>query len=201
MTSPTPTDQTLAYYAAHAQEFADSTVDVEFSQTQHRFEALLPPAARILDFGCGSGRDSKHFLEAGYDVVATDGSPELCLYASKLTGIPVRNERFQDLADVCAYDGIWACSSILHLAKVELPHVLALMVRALKPHGIIYTSFKYGDFEGMRNGRYFSDFTEPELRSLIGPIPQLAIEDLWTSGDVRPGRESERWLNVLLRKT
>ncbi|MBR3224440.1 MAG: class I SAM-dependent methyltransferase [Atopobiaceae bacterium] len=81
-------DPTLAYYAAHAQEFADSTVGVEFSHTQHKFEELLPPGARILDFGCGSGRDTKHFLEAGYDVVAIDGSPELCQYAHELTGIP-----------------------------------------------------------------------------------------------------------------
>lgn len=89
-------------------------------------------------------------------------------------GSPIRNERFQDLVDVEAYDGIWACSSILHLPKAELPGVLALMVRALRLHGIIYTSFKLGGFDGMRNGRYFSDFTEPELRDLIGSIPQLA---------------------------
>lgn len=74
------------------------------------------------------------------------------------------------------------------------------MVRALKPRGILYTSFKHGTFEGMRNGRYFRDFTEPELRSFLSSFPELEIIELWTSGDVRPGRETEQWLNVLLQR-
>lgn len=192
---------TLSHYDANARQFVDSTADVEFSAMRRRFTSFLAPDARILDFGCGSGRDTKAFLDAGFDVTATDGSPELCRYAQELTGIPVRNELFQDLADIDAYDGIWACSSILHLPKDQLADVFARMVRALHPHGIVYTSFKHGDFEGMRNGRYFTDFTEPALRSFLSDaVPELAIEQLWTTSDVRPGREDEQWLNVILRK-
>ena len=198
ITTPNPT---LAYYATRAREFAASTAKVEFSAMQQRFTSLLAPGTRILDLGCGSGRDTKAFLDAGFDVTATDGSPELCRYAQELTGIPVRNELFQDLADVNAYDGIWACSSILHLPKEQLADVLRRISRALHPHGIVYTSFKHGDFEGMRNGRYFTDFTEPALRNFLADaVPVLAIEQLWTTGDVRPGREDEKWLNVILRK-
>lgn len=200
MNSSTPATPTLAYYAAHAAEFAQSTVNVEFSQVHRRFEALLPAGANVLDFGCGSGRDTLAFLEAGYRVTAFDGSPELCAIAQELTGIPVRNELFGDLADVAAYDGIWACSSILHLPKAELADVFARMARALKPHGVIYTSFKHGDFEGERNGRHFTDFTEPALRRFLSAFPELEIIEFWTSDDVRPGREDEQWLNVLLRK-
>ena len=195
-----PVFSTLAYYAEHAEDFATSTVDVDFRATQDRFASLLPPNARILDFGCGSGRDTKHFLEQGFLVTAIDGSPELCAIAHELTGIPVRNELFGDLADVEAYDGIWACSSILHLPKDELADVFGRMVRALKPHGIIYTSFKHGTFEGIRNGRHFTDFTEHTFRDFVCRIPRLAIEDYWISGDVRPGREDEQWLNLILRK-
>lgn len=194
-------NQTLAYYATHAGEFTASTAKVEFSAMQQRFTSLLALGARILDFGCGSGRDTKAFLDAGFDVTATDGSPELCRYAQELTGIPVRNELFQDLADIDAYDGIWACSSILHLPKEQLADVLRRISRALHPCGIAYTSFKYGDFEGIRNGRYFTDFTEPALRGFLSDaVPELAIEQLWTTSDVRPGREDEQWLNVILRK-
>lgn len=196
-TSPT---QTLAYYAAHASEFARSTADVEFSATQNRFLALLPPGAHILDFGCGSGRDARRFLDEGFSVTATDGSPELARIARERTGLPVRCELFDELRDVGAYDGIWACSSILHVPKDQLFGVFARMTRALVPNGVIYTSFKHGTFEGMRNGRHFTDFTEPEFRKLVGHMPDLAVEDLWVSGDVRPGRERERWLNVLLRR-
>lgn len=191
---------TLGYYDANADAFASSTVNVEFSSMQQRFVAHLKPGATILDFGCGSGRDAKAFLDAGFNVVATDGSAELCKIASQLTGLSVRHELFQDLADQDAYEGIWACSSILHLTKAELKDVLARMAAALKPSGIIYTSFKLGTFEGYRNGRYFTDFTLPEFRAFLEGVPDLAIQEHWTTQDVRPGREDERWLNLLLRR-
>ena len=196
-TAPTPT---LVYYATHAEAFARSTANVEFSATQDRFTSLLPSGARILDLGCGSGRDAKRFLDEGFIVTATDGSPELAQIAHERTGLPIRCELFADLTDVCTYDGIWACSSILHTPKTQLGDVFHRMTSALVPDGVIYTSFKLGTFEGMRNGRYFSDFTEPEFREFVSRMPGLIIEDLWISSDVRPGREQEQWLNVLLRK-
>ena len=197
----TATEHTLAYYDENATSFASSTANVEFSETQRRFEELLSPGARILDFGCGSGRDAKHFLDAGFDVTATDGSAELCRLAEQRIGRPVRHELFQDLAETDAYDGIWACSSILHLPKAELADVFRKMLAALKPGGIIYTSFKLGTFEGMRNGRHFTDFTEATFREFLAGIPGLHIQQAWTTGDVRPGRENEQWLNLLLAKT
>ena len=105
-----------------------------------------------------------------------------------------------ELADVEAYDRIWASSSILHLPKDELEDVFGRMARALRPYGIVYTSFKHGTFEGMRAGRHFTDFTEPTFREFLRGIPQITIEDLWTSDDVRPGKEDEQWLNLILRK-
>ena len=196
----TATEHTLAYYDENATAFASSTANVEFSETQRRFEELLSPGARILDFGCGSGRDAKHFLDAGFDVTATDGSAELCRLADQRIGRPVRHELFQDLAETDAYDGIWACSSILHLPKAELANVFGKMLAALKPGGIIYTSFKLGTFEGMRNGRHFTDFTEATFREFLAGIPGLRIQQAWTTRDVRPGRENEQWLNLLLAK-
>lgn len=173
---------------------------MEFSTTQDRFTALLPAGAHILDFGCGSGRDAKRFLDEGFVVTATDGSPELARIAHARTGLLIRCELFGELSDVDAYDGIWACSSILHLPKDQLSEVFVRMVRALVPRGVIYTSFKHGTFDGTRNGRHFTDFTESDFREFVSHVPNLAIEDLWASSDVRPGREQEQWLNVLLRK-
>ena len=132
---------------------------------------------------------------------ATDGSEELCKKASEYTGIEVKQMLFQELDEVEKYDGIWACSSILHLPKVELEPVLKKMLIALKENGVIYTSFKYSNFEGMRNGRYFTDFTLEDFQEFMQKVPGLIIEEYWITGDVRPGRGEEKWLNLLLRKT
>lgn len=191
---------TIAYYNRCAEDFCRSTVSVDFQPLQEKFLEYLPERASILDFGCGSGRDTKYFLSKGYIVLATDGSAELCGLASAYTGILVRHELFQDLSEVDRYDGIWACSSILHVPKAELPDIFIRMVRALKKGGIIYTSFKYGDFEGERNGRYFSDFTEESFTRMLSEVKELCIRDAFISGDVRAGRSEEKWLNLILQK-
>lgn len=191
---------TLDYYNNNAEAFSAGTINVDFKSTQDRFLKYLPACAHILDFGCGAGRDTKYFLEQGYLVTAIDGSTELCKIASDYTGVAVKQMLFQDLDECEAYDGIWACSSILHLDKIQLKYVLTKMVRALKSKGFIYTSFKYSEFEGERNGRYFTDFTLEAFKEYIRDIKELHIEDYWITGDVRPGRSDEKWLNLILHK-
>ena len=193
-------NQTLTYYNTNAQTFIEGTINVNFTETQNKFITKLPQSASILDFGCGSGRDTKYFLEKGYLVEAIDGSAELCKLASAYVGIEVRKMLFQDLQEVENYDAIWACSSILHLPYIELIEVLKKMEAALKQNGLIYTSFKYGTFEGMRNGRYFTDMTEESFKELLQKIGNLEIEETWITSDVRPGRGEEKWLNLFLRK-
>lgn len=133
-------NKTLDYYNQNADQFVKGTVSVDFKETQDRFLGALS-GKRVLDFGCGSGRDTKYFIENGFEVVATDGSEELCKSASEYTGIAVKQMFFQELDEIDKYDGIWACSSILHLTKKELEDVLVRMIRALCQNGIIYTSF------------------------------------------------------------
>ena len=86
-------DKTIEYYNQNADMFAQGTRLVDFTVVQERFSKMLPVGSRILDFGCGSGRDTKYFLEKGYLVEATDGSFELCKLASDFTGIEVK-ERY-----------------------------------------------------------------------------------------------------------
>lgn len=191
---------TIDYYDINAEEFAKGTISVEFSHMQDRFLSKLDKGANILDFGCGSGRDTKYFLEQGYKVESIDGSKELCKLASEYTGINVKNMLFQELNEQEKYDGIWACSSILHLSYSELADVMQRMTAALKKNGIIYTSFKYGTYEGERNGRYFIDMTEETFAKLLDKIKDLTIEEQWVTSDVRPGRGEEQWLNLILRK-
>lgn len=193
-------DTTLQYYNQNAKAFSDGTTSVLFSDVQESFLKRLQNGATILDFGCGAGRDTKYFLEKGYHVDAIDGSWELCKIASDYTGIAVKQMMFQELEVENKYDGIWACASILHLKKPALAEVLQKMLRALKPDGIIYTSFKYGTFCGMRRERFFTDFTEESFSEFVQENGKIQIIEMWVKDDVRPGRGNEKWLNVILRK-
>lgn len=193
-------NRTLDYYNKNASSFAETTIDVDFQETQKRFQKLLPMQGYILDFGCGSGRDTKYFLNQNFKVDAIDGSEKLCRIASDYTDIKVKKMLFKELDEIEKYDGIWACASILHLPQNELQMVFRKMVRALKRDGIIYTSFKYGDFEGERNGRYFIDFTEEKFNKFILNIENVKLNEEWITCDVRPGRGEEKWLNLILQK-
>lgn len=193
-------DDTLSYYNSKAKDFVSGTVDVVFTEVQDVFLEYIPASGKILDFGCGSGRDAKYFLSKGYDVDATDGSEELCKIASEYAGVQVKQMLFEELDKVEVYDGIWACASILHVEKKQLPDIMKKIAIATKTGGVVYTSFKYGDFEGIRNGRFFTYLTEKSFGELLGEVPELVVEKLWISADVRAERGEERWLNIVLRK-
>ena len=193
-------NKTINYYDINAKEFVEGTLNVDFKVTQDKFINKLPAKGYILDFGCGSGRDTKYFLAKDFNVEAIDGSIELCKIASEYTNIKVCHMYFNELSIVNKYDGIWACSSILHLSLDDLVDVFKRMSKALKDEGIIYTSFKYGDFSGERNGRYFTDMTEDSFAKLIANVENLKVEEQWITADVRPQRGNEKWLNLILRK-
>ena len=199
MSEKSKKNQTIQYYDQNANDFVENTRNVDFHVIQDEFLGKLPEGAAILDLGCGSGRDTKYFLEHGYHVNAIDGSAELCALASAYTGIPVRCLLFQEWNERETYDGIWACSSLLHLSYGELDDVLYRIENALRPQGILYMSFKHGVFEGERNGRYFLDFTEEKMDQLLKNHTGLRLLRSFYTEDVRPDRKEE-WLNLFLQK-
>ena len=192
--------KTIEYYNENVSKFVNDTQDVVFCATQDLFLSYLNEGNSILDLGCGSGRDTKYFLSKGYKVDAMDGSMEICKVASDYTGINVKCLLFNELDEIDKYDGIWACASILHLDRDDLIDVFHRIARSLKDNGILYTSFKYSEFEGMRNGRYFTDFTIESFNEFQTNIPEFIIEKKWITSDVRAGREDEKWLNLIMRK-
>jgi cyclopropane fatty-acyl-phospholipid synthase-like methyltransferase len=194
------TNTTLDYYNENSDLFAADTLSLEFSSIQDSFLKYMKPGSLILDFGCGSGRDSLYFLQKGYSVEAIDGSEEMVRIASKTTGLPVRCMLFQELDEDEKYDGIFACASILHVPYDDLRDVMTRINKAVKNHGYVYVSFKYGESEGYRNGRYFTDMTEERFERLLDEVPGFVIVGESVTSDARPGRSDEKWLNVLLRK-
>lgn len=190
------TEQTLSYYDKNAAGFVESTVNVEFGELQERFARMLPEGGRILDLGCGSGRDSLAFVNSGFVVDAVDGSEAMVKAASELTGLPVAHALFDEHEPAGEYDGIWACSSLLHVSMSDLAPIIGKYAGHLKPGGVFYMSFKFGDIEGMRNGRRLTDLDEASFSELIGRIDGLRIDSLDVTFDVRPGRANEQWLNA-----
>ena len=191
---------TISYYDSNAISYAYSTVNVDLSELYDRFLPLIKKNGHILDAGCGSGRDSKYFIEKGFKVTAIDGSVEMCKIASSYIGQEVKHLRFEDFKEINKYDGIWACSSILHLEKNTLKEVLLNLSRALKDDGYIYASFKVGDEEGFIRDRYFSNFTKESFSCFLNEIKELAIHDVWITNDKRKIRCEELWLNTILKK-
>lgn len=193
-------DDTIIYYEQNAGRFIENTIHSDMHESQDRFLRKLPGDGRILDYGCGSGRDTAYFLKNGYQVDAMDGSLELCRFATDFTGVPVKHMLFQELDAEDIYHGVWACASILHVERAELPDIFDKVHRALKDGGVFYCSFKYGNREEFRNGRFFNDMNEHSLRDLMDVVQGFELESSWISVDVRADRQDEHWLNIILKK-
>ena len=126
-----------------------------------------------------------------------DGCRELCEHTRNRVGCEARQLRFDELDYTDTFDGVWACASLLHVRKAELPGVLRLVRKALKKNGAFYASFKYGNEERDKNGRVFSDFTEDSVRTLLEEAGGFRVVKLWLTHDARPGRTDESWVNIL----
>ena len=194
------TEMTLQYYNENAEKFSAGTIDAGMETLQNEFLSFIPDGGTILDLGCGSGRDSKAFLDKGYDVIAIDGSEKLCKIAESYIGKPVICATFQEYEPDKELDGIWACSTLLHLEKNDIHDVVKKLTGYLKKGGCFYMSFKYGDAAEDRHGRFFTDLTENSIHELLADITDLQLVKEKITSDVRPGRSDEKWLNVFYTK-
>ena len=192
-------DITLNYYKENANNFVSDTLSTNMHTLQDDFISMLAQKGRVLDLGCGSGRDSKYFIDKGFLVTSVDGSQELCKIAENVINQKVICSRFEDFNTSEKYIGVWACASLLHLNKADIKSVITKISKFIVKDGVFYMSFKYGDFEGFRNGRYFTDLTEFSFSEIIKNIPNILIEKEYITGDARVGRENEKWLNVFCK--
>ena len=192
--------KTINYYNEHAQDYFIKTGTINFEDKQQQLLKYLSPGNHILDFGCGSGRDALSFIKKGYRVTALDGSIELCNLASQRLQIPVRCQEFKAFNDQNQYDAIFACASLLHVSSQELPMLFNQLAQALKSEGYLYVSFKYGTFEGVRDGRYFTDFTIETFEVFQKTVQLFNIVEYQVTTDTLGGRDDLSWLNVILKK-
>jgi SAM-dependent methyltransferase len=148
--------ETLGFYDASAAFYLGHRPD-EVTAELEGFLDRLAPGARILELGCGGGRDARHMIARGFDVDATDGSAAMAAQAQAWIERPVRVMRFDELAADQAYDAVIAAAALLHVSRAELPAILTRIWRALRPGGWHWASFKTGGPAGRdEHGRYYN---------------------------------------------
>ena len=161
-------EETLAVYSRKAQDHADRFASNEPGTHLRAFMSHLPPAARVLDLGCGPGNAAAAMIAAGHKVEAWDASPDMARVAAERFGIEVRVATFDMLDAEAAYDAIYANFSLLHLAKREMPATLARIARALKLGGLLHVGLKTGAGERRDTlGRFYAFYGEDEIVGLL----------------------------------
>lgn len=189
--------RTIAYYNSSGRAYFDSTVNASVPESLSAFLSLVRKGGRILDCGCGSGRDSKYFLSLGYPVDMIDASENMCRIAAEYTGRKAVCMDYMNVRSDILYSGIWANASLLHEKRENLPGVFNVLSSALENDGILYSSFRYGSGDRREGERWYTDMNEDRMVEVLPS--SLHMVKCWQSDDVRP-LFSYRWLNVLLRK-
>ena len=192
---------TLDYYNKNSEEYFNSTLNVDMTNTYKPFLKLVPKDGKILDLGCGSGRDSMNFMKLGYEVTAVDGAKELAKKASVLLGKEVIVSTFEELELKEKFHGIWGCASLLHIKREDLKTVLNNLYNNLEDNGVFYMSFKYGEKEYVDDkNRYFNCFTDESIISFINENTKYNILGLYITED-KLGRVNEvKWVNLICNK-
>jgi SAM-dependent methyltransferase len=190
----------ISYYDKNSQEFHDRTINADVQDLYQKFLKHVPKQGRILDAGCGVGRDSKFFQAKGYEVLPFDGSLEMVKLTSNLLGKDALHMLFQDIRFSSEFDAVWANASLLHVPYENLRGVIEGFHKALLPSGILYASFKYGTSMRRTEDRIFFDMDEasiePYLKGLFVPL------EVWKSADARSKASSpdKSWLNFIARR-
>lgn len=194
-------NDTLKYYDDNIESYKEQWLN-DFSKN-YNFEitdiflSYLSENSHILDLGCGTGRDSKYFIDRGYQVTSIDGSKEMCKVAENLLNRKVEQINFLDIDYNNEFEGIFACASLLHLDNKDLIVVLKKISSALKQNGILYTCFKYGDSTRVDKGRFYNDMNEEKFLDLMKNIENLKIIKYWISEQYK---SNTRFLNYIIKK-
>ena len=191
---------TIDYYNNNAKNYFDFTINANMQLQYDSFLKFVKRTGKILDFGCGSGRDSLYFKNKGYDVTAIDGSEEMCKLAREYTGLDVKCMDFNDFHEIDSYDGIWACGSLSHIEKKDMLDMLKRLRDALMQDGHIFIAMKRGFGEELtQDGRFYSYLDFSDMEDLADKA-DLKSMMLYMSKSVNNPDEPKYWNNYILRR-
>lgn len=192
--------QTLLFYETNAQLYAEHTRGIDLAHLYEPFLTAVGKGGKILDIGCGAGRDLKHFAQEGFEAIGIDPSEKLAALAIEFSGCKVLVTEVQDLSFVEEFDGAWACASLIHLPRHQLSDALEKIFFALKSRGVLLVSMQMGSGEVVTaDGRFFTRYTSQEVSSAIEQS-QFELINVWVTPDSLPGRDSITWINVIAKK-
>ena len=187
----------MDYYKNKAIEYINKTKDVNMSEAYQFFLKYANTKGRLLDIGFGSGRDMLYFKRIGFEVEGIDPQPEFCDAAKKL-GLNVDCCAIEDCFNIFnEHDYIWASASLLHINKELLNQSLKICGNILKMNGIMYCSFKYGDFEGIIDDRYYIYLTEKTIANYLKDTKLIMLDFKILNDNLN---RDNKWLNVILKK-
>lgn len=190
---------TIDYYNRNADSYYWTTVGIDMSKLRNMFASYLPAEARVIDLGCGSGRDVMAFCDMGHDACGLDAAKDLVEIAKERLDIKVVLGDMSTWKAGEPYDGIWCCASLIHLDDKEKERFFDNLKHNLKPGGVIYISVKEGIKTGTdEEGVYTGNCTEAELKNYLSGAGCEIADSVVTEDEMR--RPGVKWLNVIARK-
>jgi SAM-dependent methyltransferase len=195
-------EHTLQHYNQRAGEFRAGTRDHDVSQN---ISALLrhieaEPPYRILDFGCGPGRDLRTFVGLGHIATGLEGAEEFVTMARAESGCEVWRQDFLKLdLPAARFDGVFANASLFHVPSRELPRVLQQLRATLNPGGVLFSSNPRGDNEeGWHGGRYGAYHDWHAWRGFLTDAGFIELEHYYRPAGLP--LEQQPWLASVWRK-
>lgn len=193
--------KTVRYYDDNAIAYEASTRYFDLTSLYAPFRENLRYGARILDAGCGVGRDTRYFIQNGFRVVSIDASKAMVKKCQEYPHAYCLRLSFEEIEFKESFDGIWACASLLHLTPNKARDAICSLTTALKAGGVIFLSLRklHAKSHGWENGRYYQYYDLDSVSDLIQSDKRLSDIKIWETISHVTG-DSGLWLNVLARK-
>lgn len=178
--------------------YIEKTFQVSLKRSYDLVKPFLKDKMRILDLGCGSGRDSLYFSNLGHQVDSVDASKKMVDHCKKVLQGPVYHETFDSFQTFNKYDLIWAYASLLHVEREQMAEVLTKYAGYLNENGLFYITYKYYHEDFEIGNRHFTSYTEETFKEVINKVDGLILVEshVLDSAQMHEGQ----WLILILRR-